>query len=195
MAKFKRKDKKERKIKRRKEFAKYFLVSFLAFSMIFSTVAFYLGGNNNNSNVNVVFDQNKGLFVFNEKGKEFYSFFPVHYNYDLVYNVSFKEDFNNANYFFLSKNFSSDNKVNIIAYVLNDNVNRGFSKTIGQGYLDAEPYVNCSLASKDNFVLELINSSSSKVEYGNNCLKLYYSSFEDLAVESSFFIYKIFNLI
>ncbi len=192
MAKFKRKDKKERKVKR-KEFAKYFLVSFLAFSMIFSTVAYYFGSDNSH-NVNVVFDQNKGLFVFNKDNKQFYSFAPL-YNYNLQYNVSFKEDFYNSNYFFLSKNFSSDNKVNIIAYVLNDNVNRGFSKTIGQGYLDADPYVNCSLASKDNFVLELINSTTSKVEYENNCLKLYYSSFEDLAVESSFFIYEIFNLI
>ncbi len=191
MAKFKSKSKVKKKSK--KEFAKYFLVSFLALSMIFSTVAYYFEGNNNNSNV--VFDDNKGLFVFSYDNKRFYSFAPL-YNYNLQFNVSdFYSDFMNSDYFLLSRNYSNDQNLGVISYVISDNVNRAFNKNVGSGFLDSDPLVNCSLANKDVFVLELVNSSFSKVEYDNFCLKLYYSSFEDLAVENSFFIYKIFKLI
>ncbi len=193
MAKFKKKVKNDKK-KSKKEFAKYFLVSFLALSMIFSTVAYYFEGNNGN-NSNVVFDENKGMFVFTYDNKQFYSFAPL-YNYNLQFNVSdFYNDFNNADYFLLTRNYSNDQNLGVISYVISDDVNRAFNKNVGSGFLDYDPLVNCSLASNDVFVLELINSSFSKVEYEDYCLKLYYSSFEDLAVESSFFLYKIFKLI
>jgi len=193
MANFKRKKNNVKKNKR-KEFTKYFLVSFLTLSMIFSTVAYFLQGNNNNNNVNVVFDQNKGLYVFEKDNKKFYSFAPL-YNYNLQYNVSFKEDFDKSNYFVLTRDYSKNKNLGIVSYIVSDDINRGFEKTVGGGYLDHKPFVNCSLASNKVFVLELINSSESKVVYKDNCLKLYYSNFEDLAVESSFFIYKVFNLI
>ncbi len=195
MAKFKSKFKSKKRRFNNKDFLKFFLVSFIALSMIFSTVAYLISSNNNSSlNSNVVFDDSKGMFVFEKNNKNFYSFAPL-YNYNLQYNVSFYDSFFNSDYFLLSRNYSEDKNLAVISYVLLDNVNRGFNKNVGSGFLDKEPLVNCSLASDNVFVLELVNSSQNKVEFENNCLKLYYSSFEDLAVESSFFTYKIFKLI